>query len=206
MKLFTYPQAPSPQRVHLFLAAKGMDIEQEVVDIRAGEHLQPEFARRHPDCTVPALELDDGTILGQSAAICRYLEDIQPDPPLLGATPQQRARIHDRDHWVEMNGLLAVMEGFRNAAAGMKDRALSGQRPVAQIPELAERGRQRFDWFMHDLDAMLSHSRYVAGDEFSVADITALVTVDFGLRALKTGIPDHCKSLKRWHEGMQARF
>lgn len=205
MKLYTFPEAPSPRRVHLFLAEKGLEVEQEVVDMRSGAHLSEEFARLNPDCTLPVLELDDGTCLSSCAAICRYLEQVQPDPPLLGTTPEQRARIDDRDRWVEMNGMLAVMEGFRNSVKGMTDHALPGRRPVAQIPELAERGQQRFEWFMTDLDGMLSKQDYIAGDDFSVADITALVTIDFGLRGMKMQLPEDAAALQAWHERVSNR-
>jgi len=120
MRLHTFPEAPSPRRVHLFLAEKGLDIEQVFVDMRKGEHLSDDFAAIHPDCTLPALELDDGTCLGSCAAICRYLDHIHPNPPLLGITPEESARIDDRDRWVEMNGMLAVMEGFRHSVKGMR--------------------------------------------------------------------------------------
>ncbi len=205
MKLYTFPEAPSPRRVHLFLAEKGLELEQVFVDMRKGEHLSAAFAAVHPDRTLPVLQLDDGTCLSSCAAICRYLEVVQPEPPLLGATPEQMARIDDRDRWVEMNGMLAVMEGFRNSLKGFRDRGLPGKRPVAQIAELAQRGRQRFEWFMHDLDGMLAEHDYIAGEEFSVADITALVTIDFGLRGLKTQMPESTRLLAAWHERVSSR-
>lgn len=205
MKLHTFPEAPSPRRVHLFLAEKGLEVEQVLVDMRKGEHMSDEFAAIHPDCTLPVLELDDGTCLSSCAAICRYLETLQPEPALFGTTPEESARIDDRDRWVEMNGMLAVMEGFRNSVKGFKDHALPGRRPVAQIPELAERGRRRFEWFISDLDEMLSRHDHVAGDDFSVADITALVTLDFGLRGMKMELPEDARSLKVWHERVNAR-
>lgn len=205
MKLYTFPQAPSPRRVHLFMAEKGLDIEQEVVDLRSGEHLESEFARKNPNCTVPTLELDDGTCLCECVAIGRYLEELHPDPPLLGRTPEERGIIADRDHWVEMNGTLAVIEAFRNAVPGMKDHALPGSRPVAQIAELAERGKQRYGWFLEDLDEMLSGREYVAGTRFSVADITALVTVDFATQAIKQEMPGELGNLARWYEQVNAR-
>lgn len=205
MKLHTFPTAPSPRRVHLFLAEKGLEIEQEIVDMRKAEHMSDEFAAFHPDCTLPVLELDDGTRLSSCAAICRYLESVQPDPPLLGSSPEECARIDDRDRWIEMNGLLAVIEGFRNVAPRMKDHALPGRRPVAQIPQLADRGRERFRWFLEDLDAMLAKTEYVAGEAFSVADITALVTVDFAQWGLKVPRPDELTHLARWYRAVSQR-
>lgn len=205
MKLYTFPQAPSPRRVHLFIAEKGLEIEQETIDLRKGEHLEPEYAGRNPACTVPALELDDGTCLSECVAICRYLEEIQPDPPLFGRNALERALTVERDHWVEMNGTLAVVEAFRNSEAWMQDRALPGSRPVARIPELAERGRLRYGWFLEDLDGILAESEYVAGEAFSVADITALVTVDFARWAIKTEMPDSVEHVRAWHEKVSAR-
>lgn len=205
MKLYTFPGAPSPRRIHLFLAEKGMEIDQEIVDIRSGAHFEADFGRLNPQRTVPLLELDDGTCLSESVAICRYLEEIQPEPPLLGRTARERARIADRDHWVEWHGLLAVMEAFRNSLPGMQDRALPGSRPVAQIEALAERGRERFGWFLEDLDGQLASHRFVAGDSFSVADITALVTVDFAARGIKLAIPETLEHATRWHRAVSAR-
>lgn len=205
MKLHTFPEAPSPRRVYLFLAEKGMEIEQVFVDMRKGGHMTDEFAAINPDCTLPVLELDDGTCLSSCAAICRYLESVQPDPPLLGSSPEEFVRIDDLDRWVEMNGLLAVMEGFRNIAPRMKDHAVPGRRPVAQIPELAERGRQRFRWFLEDLDAILAKSEHVTGEAFSVADITALVTVDFAQWGLKSPLPDDLTHLARWYRAISQR-
>jgi glutathione S-transferase len=205
MKLYTYPAAPSPRRVHLFLAEKGMEIDQEIVDIRAGAHFEPGFGARNAQRTVPVLELDDGTCLSESVAICRHLEEIQPEPALLGRTATERAWIADRDHWVEMNGLLAVMDAFRNSLPGMKDHALPGARPVAQIAELAERGRQRYGWFLEDLDQQLAGRQYVGGDGFSVADITTLITVDFATRGIKLAIPEALENATRWHREVSAR-
>jgi glutathione S-transferase len=205
VKLYTYPQAPSPRRIHLFLAEKGLDIEQEVIDIRAGAHFNPDFAGRNRQRTVPVLELDDGTCLSESVAICRYLEDLQPSPPLFGNSAAERAFVVDRDHWVEMNGLLAVMDAFRNSLPGMADRALPGPRRVAKIAELAERGRQRYGWFMADLDEQLADREFIAGNDFSVADITALVTIDFASRGIKMDIPDELTHLTRWYAQVNAR-
>ncbi len=205
MKLFTYPQAPSPRRIHLFLAEKGMEIEQHIVDIRAGEQHGEGFAGKSRQHTVPLLELDDGTCLGESMAICRYLEEIQPDPPLLGRDARERALVNELDHWLEMNGLLAVMDGFRNAVPGLKDRALPGPRPVPQIPELAERGRRCYRFFMQDLDGLLTGRKFLAGDYFSVADITALVIVDFASWGIKARIPLELQHLSDWHRRVSAR-
>ncbi|MEM7053202.1 MAG: glutathione S-transferase family protein [Pseudomonadota bacterium] len=205
MKLYTFPNAPSPRRVHLFLAEKGLQINQQMVDIRSGEHLQTRVLAGNPARTVPMLELDDGRCLSESAAICRYLEEFQPEPPLLGSNANDRAVIADCDHWIEMHGLLAVMEAFRNAVPRLKDRALPGMRPVAQIPALAKRGRERYGWFLEDLNLKLSKQDYVAGDTFSVADITALVAIDFARGGIKIDIPKHALHLRDWYQRINQR-
>ncbi|MCA1778986.1 MAG: glutathione S-transferase N-terminal domain-containing protein [Xanthomonadaceae bacterium] len=119
MKLHTCAQAPNPRRVHLFLAAKKVEIDTREIDLRAEEHQSEAFRALNRHCTVPVLELDDGTCLSESIAICRYLEDIFPEPALMGTGAVERARIADIEHWIEINGLLAVTEAFRNSAAGL---------------------------------------------------------------------------------------
>lgn len=205
MKLYTFPAAPSPRRVHLFLAEKGLKLDQQIVDLRSGEHLHTDYFTRHPQRTVPALELDNGQWLTECAAIVRFLEELQPEPRLLGSSITERALIADCDHWIEMHGLLAVMEAFRNHARGMRDRALPGPRPVAQIAELAERGRQRYRWFLQDLNQKLSEHAYAAGDDFSVADITAFVTIDFARSAIKIDIPTEADRLQDWFQRIHER-
>lgn len=205
MKLYTYPAAPSPRRIHLFLAEKSLELEQAVIDLRKGEHLEPEFAAVNPALTVPALVLDDGTCLSESVAICDYLESIRPDPPLIGNSARQRAIVIERNHWVEQAGLMAVMEGFRNRSRGMADHALTGPRAVPQIPELAERGIRRYGWFLEDLDRLLQHSEFLAGPEFSMADITALVTVEFAGWGLRQPIPAERREVGRWFTAVSNR-
>ncbi|MEM1080203.1 MAG: glutathione S-transferase family protein [Pseudomonadota bacterium] len=205
MKLYTFPHAPSPRRIHLFLAEKGIEIDQQLVDLRTGEHLSHPVFADHPQRTVPALELDDGPLLTESVAICRYLEERFPEPALLGSTAEERAQIADIDHWVELHGLIPVMEAFRNHVRGMKDRALPGIRPVAQIPELAERGRQRYQWFLEDLNTRLQGEYYVAGPDFSVADITARVAIDFARQAIKIEPPKTAEAPQAWYQRLSER-
>ena len=207
MKLFTCSGAPSPRRVTLFLDAKGIELETVEVDLRAGEHLSDEFAARSPDCTVPVLQLDQGEHLWETGAIRRYLEERHPDPPLFGADPEARAQVNQWCDWVFSHGLLPVMDGFRNASPGFKDHALTGRRPVAQIEALAKRGRERFAHFLDDLEARLSDVRYVAGPEFSVADIDALCAIDFAARAIRISPdPNYHPRLSTWHQAMGERF
>lgn len=205
MRLYEFKGAPNPRRVRMFMAEKGMDIPTEQVDMSRGEHMQPEFQAINPYCTVPVLMLDDGRALRESTAICRYLELQQPDPPLMGVAPWQQAEILMWDRHMEHDGFMAVAEAFRNAAPGFRNRALAGLRPVQQIQALAERGRMRYRWFLEDLDSRLADNEYICGSEFSIADITALVTVDFATRAIKIEPAQEMAHLRRWYEQVSAR-
>jgi glutathione S-transferase len=204
MKLYDCTPAPSPRRVRIFLAEKDVMLPMVQVDLRSGAHLENWFLRLNPWATVPVLELDDGTTISEASACCRYLEEIYPDPPLMGRTPTEKGVIAMWDHRCEIDGFLAAAEAFRNEAPGMKDRALTGPEPYAQIPALAERGRTRLRRFLERLDKRLAESEYVAGETFSVADITALIAVDFAAR-LKIPVSPEQPHLARWHDAVSAR-
>jgi glutathione S-transferase len=206
MKFYDCQPAPSPRRVRIFIAEKGLldKIEIVQVDLRGGAHFQPDFERINPFRTVPALELDDGTCISESIACCRYLEAAFPEPPLMGRTPKEQAVIAMWEHRCEWDGFIGGAEMLRNTAPGMKDRGLTGPRAFDQIPALAERGRKRIAWFHEFLETRLGDSDYVGGDTYSVADITALIAIDFAARQ-KVGIPETYTHLKRWYDQVSAR-
>lgn len=204
MKFYDCQSAPSPRRVRIFLAEKGIELPTVQVDLGAGEHLGDEFRAINPDCTVPVLELDDGTALTESFAICQYLESVYPDPPLMGRDALERALVTQWNARVEAQGLSAVAEAFRNRARGFAGRALTGPEGFEQIPELVERGRRRVELFLSRLDSELADREFVAGDVFTVADITALITVDFA-GWIKVALPEGADNLRRWHEAVSAR-
>lgn len=204
MKFYDCPTAPSPRRVRMFLAEKGIFLETQMVDLGTGEQLTDAFDKINPHRTVPVLELDDGTKLLDSISICMYLEEIFPDPNLLGQDAKERAVIAMWQRDVEMNGTMAVAECFRNSSKGLRNRALTGPIDYEQIPALAERGRQRVRHFFAELNSRLSQSEYVAGDRFTIADITAFVAVEFS-RAIKENVPDDATGLKRWRDAIGAR-
>lgn len=191
MRLYTCTGAPSPQRVTLYLAEKGIELPTVEVNLRAGEHLSDDFAEKSPDCTVPVLELDDGRCLWNSQAIRQYLERLHPEPPLLGRDAFEQAAVTQMVGWIEHNGLMAAAEAFRNQVPGMKDHAVPGRRPVAQIPALAERGRLRFGYFVDDLEQRLARAPYLLGEHFTVADIDAWVVLDFGSRVTRSTLDAH---------------
>ena len=204
MKFYDCKTAPSPRRVRMFLAEKGLDIDTVQVDLGSGEQLGEAFRRLNPECVVPVLELDDGTCLSEVVAICQYLEDLHPEPALMGEGSLERAQVLMWNAKVEQLGLWAMADAFRNAARGLKGRAVPGPESYEQIPELAERGRRRVTQFFHRLDGQLADHRFVAGDSFSIADIAALVVVDFAAW-IKLPVPDDTEHLKRWYAEVSAR-
>jgi glutathione S-transferase len=204
MKFYDCATAPSPRRVRMFLAEKGVSLPVVQVDLRAGEHLQPAFAALNPWLTVPVIELDDGTAISEASACCRYLEEAYPDPPLMGRDARDKAVTAMWDHRSEVDGFLAVAEAFRNETPRMQGRALPGPVAYEQIPALAERGRKRVGHFFAWLNTRLADSAFVAGPAFSVADITAFISVEFA-GWMKLVPADDQAALRRWLEAMRAR-
>ncbi|WP_142809555.1 glutathione S-transferase family protein [Tepidiphilus olei] len=204
MKLYDYPPAPNPRRVRIFLAEKGIEVPTEAVDLRQGAQLSEAFRRINPQCVVPYLVLDDGTGISESIAICRYFEALQPDPPLFGKTPLEQALVEMWSRRAEFEGLLAVADALRNSAPAFKNRALPGADDFEQIPALVERGQRRTKRFFDVLEERLAHSTFLAGDFFSVADITAFVTVDFA-GWIKLTLPETHINARRWYETVRAR-
>lgn len=204
MKFYDCKTAPSPRRVRIFMAEKRIELDTVQVDLRNGEQYSDAFRKINPDCVVPVLKLDDGQYLSEVLAICDYLEALHPLPPMFGESAQDRAAVLMWNAKGEQQGLWAMADAFRNSAKGMKDRAVPGPDHYPQIPELADRGRQRVERFMVRIDERLADVKYLAGDFFSVADITALVCVDFAAW-LKIPVPSELKNLKRWYADVSKR-
>jgi len=204
LKLYDCEPAPSPRRVRIFIAEKGLDIPTTQISLRDGEQFSESFRKINPRCTVPVLETREGRYLTEVMAICTYLEELHPEPILLGQGAAGKSDVAMWNHIAEMDGLWAVAEAFRNTTPMFSDRSLPGPDTYAQIPQLAERGRQRAERFLDRMNRRLEQVEYLAGDRYSVADITLLVTVDFTawikLDAL-AGRPH----LARWHEQVAAR-
>jgi glutathione S-transferase len=205
MKLYQSSASPNSRRVRIFLAEKGISMPLVPVDLGAKEQFSEAYAAINPRRVVPVLVLDDGTAIGEVPVILRYLEEVFLEPPLFGATPQARARAAMWERRVELEGFAAVMEAVRNAVPGLKSRAIAGPHDYEQIPALVERSRQRVRNFYSDFDARLTDVPFIAGEEFSVADITAVVTVDFAAKAAGLPIPDEHRALKRWYDKVSAR-
>ncbi len=205
MKLYDFPLSPSPRRARMFAAEKGLELEMVTVNIREMEQFEDSFRRISPNCTVPVLELDDGTLLTDSFSIWRYLEEIQPEPPMFGRTPLEKAVVEEWLRRVELEGYQACVEALRNGAERFKDRAVPGPVPFEQIPALAQRGHKRIQLFFETLDKRLAESQYVAGPDFTAADIHALITVDFAAGAVQETPSDELTALKGWYENVSAR-
>jgi glutathione S-transferase len=204
MQLYDFP-APTPRRVRMFLAEKGIEIPRVCVDITKGEQFKPEFQALNPSCTVPVLLLDNGTVLSEVPAIWLYLEATFSSPRLLGDDPEESARILMWERRMEFDGYFAAAEAFRNFAPAFAGRALTGIRKHDQIEAVARRGMSRVAHFYEDLDARLATMPFVAGTKFSAADITAVVSVDFAQTAVGIEIPAECANLLRWHTTISER-
>ena len=202
--LYDCATAPSPRRARILLAEKGVAHETIQVDLRNGEHLGDAYRQVNPQCTVPALRTDDGLLLTDNAAITAWLEARFPEPPLLGSTPAEKAEIASWNWRVEFEGLMAIAEAMRNSAPSMANRALPGPVDYAQIPELAQRGLARVRQFFAVLNERLAGREFVAVDRFSVADITAVVAVDFA-RVVKVRVGEEHPHLQRWRAAMGER-
>src|SRR5512134_2470460 len=166
-RFYDYSLAPSPRKVRLFIAEKGLAIPTVQVDLRARAQLEPEFLAKNPGATVPVLELDDGTYLTESLAICHYLEGVQPEPNLFGRDAKEQALVLMWTDIQTFEGYLGMAEALRNGHEAFKGRALGGPVSYEQIPALAERGKRRAEVYFDKLETRLGESEYVAGDRYT---------------------------------------
>jgi glutathione S-transferase len=202
--LYDCTTAPSPRRARILLAEKRIAHETVQIDLRAGEQLGESYRKLNPRCTVPAICTEEGVMLTDNAAIAAYLEARYPEPSMMGVTPLDKAEIASW-HWrIEFEGLLAIVEALRNSSPGMADRALPGPVNYAQIPQLAERGLARLQQFFVDLDERLVDREFIAGQQFSIADIAAVVAMDFA-RIVKVKPGERHPHLLRWRAAMAQR-
>lgn len=198
MKLYDGGRAPNPRRVRIFLAEKGIDVPLVAVDMAALAHRGPEIASRNPLRRLPVLELDDGTILTESVAICRYFEELQPEPALFGRGALGRATVEMWQRRIELNLFSAVASAFRHIHPAMKEWE------VPQVAEWGEANKPKAIDFLEFLDGELAQREFAAGDAFSIADITGLVALDF-MKPARITIPESLTSVLRWHKALAAR-
>jgi len=198
MKLYDGGRAVNPRRVRIFLAEKGIRVPIEPMDIAAKEHRTESFAAINPMRRLPVLVLDDGTVIAESIAICRYFEALQPDPPLFGRGALESALVEMWNRRAEHNLMGPVTTVFQHLHPFMK--------PLVdpQVPQWGEANKLRVAEFLQFIDGELKRRPYIAGDTFSVADITALTAVDF-MKVPKLPVPDELVNLRRWHNEVAAR-
>ncbi len=202
--LYDCATAPSPRRARILLAEKGIAHDTVQVDLARGEQLGAAYRDINPQCTVPALRTEEGALLADNAAIAAYLEARYPEPAVMGRTPQEKAEIASWNWRIEFEGLLAIAETLRNGSPAMADRALPGPVNYAQIPELAQRGQARVQHFFETLNARLAGRDFIAAGQFSLADITAVVAVDFA-RVVRVKPGEQHPELLRWRAAMALR-
>ena len=198
MKLYDGGRAPNPRRVKVFLAEKGITVPTEQVDLGKLAHKSPAYTAINPLQRVPALELDDGTIISESIAICRYFEEMVPEPPLFGRSTLERAQVEMWNRRMELGLLACVAQAFRHLHPA------AAQLEVPQVPAWGEANKPKAQEVMRILDEELGKRRFIAGDEYSVADITALVAVDF-TKPARVERPPGLDNLARWHQEVSAR-
>lgn len=198
MKLYDYPGAPNPRRVHIFLAEKGIEVESVTVDITKGEQRSEEFQKKNPLMKIPTLELDDGTYISESVSICRYFEEIQPEPPLFGVGAVGRANVDMWQRYIELGLLGPVGQVWRHVA--VPTAALPGR-----IPEAGEQAREAVNSYMKWLDRQMAGKPFIAGDDYSIADITALCTIDFARALVGIEFDEGLENVWRWHGSVKAR-
>ncbi|MBA5776594.1 glutathione S-transferase [Stappia sp. F7233] len=198
MKLYDGGRAPNPRRVRIFLAEKGVSVPLVPVDIMAKDHKTDAFTRMNPMQRIPVLELDNGAVISESVAICRYFEELFPEPALMGSSPLEKATIEMWNRRVELGIFSAVAASFRHAHPAMRDLE------VPQIGEWAQANREKAIEMMRFLDEELAGRDFVAGDSYSIADITLYCAIDF-CRLPKIEMPEELHHLKDWYERMAAR-
>ena len=196
--------APSPRRARIFLAEKNVSHDVIQIDLGTREQLGEEFKAINPGCTVPVLKLRDGTTFTENLGIAAYLESQYPEPPLMGSSAKEKGAILNWNAMIEFQGLMAVAEALRNSTPRMEGRALTGPENYEQIPQLAERGLKRISHFFDRLNAQLKGRDFIVSDNFSLADITAVVVVDFA-RIVKMVPSDKHTELLRWRNQLSER-
>ncbi|MFL5168689.1 MAG: glutathione S-transferase family protein [Microvirga sp.] len=198
MKLYDTGRAPNPRRVRVFLAEKGVTVPVVSIDLARLEHKAPAYVAVNPLQRTPALELDDGTVISESIAICRYFEELHPEPPLFGTGALERARVEMWQRRLEFGLLGTVAAVFRHLHPAM------AEMEVPQVAAWGETNKPRVIEFLRFLDGELADRRFIAGDRFSVADITGLVGLDF-MKLAKLSLPDDLANVRRWHAELAAR-
>lgn len=197
MLLYDTKTAPTPRRVRIFLAEKGVEVPTKQIDLQKGENLSPEMRAKNPIGKIPILELDDGTCISESDAICTYFEAIHPEPPLMGVNPVEKAIVQQWARQVEFGLFMQIGMCFQHSTGYFKDR-------MTPIPEYGEQAGINASKFLKLLDRRLAESEFVAGDSFTLPDITTLCAIDFA-RVVNIRIKEDYKDLQRWYDAVSTR-
>ena len=197
MKIYETRTAPNPRRVRIFLAEKGIDVDYVHVDIQKGENLSKAMRAKNPLGKIPILELDDGTCIAETDAICTYFEAIQPEPPLMGKTPLEKATISMWQRQVEFALMMQVGMCFQHTTGYFKDR-------MVPVPEFGKEAGINASKYLTILERRLADTPYIAGDAFSIADITALCAIDFA-RVVNIRLTPEQTNLARWYQAVSNR-
>ncbi|HEY5623853.1 MAG TPA: glutathione S-transferase family protein [Gammaproteobacteria bacterium] len=205
MRFFDFRLAPSPTKVRIFIAEKNLEIDTVDVNLREGEHRTPEYLDKIPTATVPALELDDGTLLTESHAICRYLEIEYPEPNLMGVDAKEQALVLQWNDIATLEGYIAAQEVLRNEQPGFAGRALPGPNGYEQIAALVGRGRERLEHFFDKLERQLADSPFVALDRYTYADLVTYVYKGFAERVTHDDFAQGRANVARWAASVAAR-
>ncbi len=197
MKIYEFTMAPNPRRVRVFLAEKGINVPYQQVDLATAQNRKPEFLKINPMGGLPVLELDDGTHIAESVAICRYFEETKPEPRLMGVDAKDKAVVEMWNRRMEFEILMMTAGAFRNTSDFFKGL-------IPQVKEYGEICRsaalKRLEW----LDTVLADREFIAGPRYTIADITALIGIDFG-RLTGIKVEDNQKNLARWHHAVSSR-
>jgi glutathione S-transferase len=198
MKIYDFSLAPNPRRLRIFVAEKGLKIPYEQVDLLAGKNRTPEFLAKSPTGGLPVLELDDGSYLAESVAICRYLESLHPEPNLMGKNAREQAEIEMWSRRLELNLFGAVGRAFQHTHSMFASR-------IKQFPEYGAASREAAQQQLAWLDTQLKGKEFIAGPRFTIADIHAEVAIDFGQQMAGLKLDPALKELGRWHKSVSAR-
>jgi len=198
MKLYDFGRAPNPRRVRIYLAEKGIAVPMEQIDLGAMQHKTAAYAAINPLRQVPVLMLDDGTVIAESIAICRYFEVLNPSPPMFGTGALEQAMVEMWNRRLEQNLFFPVSQVFRHLHPAMKDME------VPQVATWGEANKPRVAALLPILERQLETGPFVCGARYSIADITALVAINF-MKPAKLAVPSEYRNIARWHAEVSAR-
>ena len=205
MKLYDFPPAANAQRVRIFLAEKNLRVPTVELNVREGEQFKEPFASQNPFNCVPFLELDDGTVIAESVSICRYLEELNPEPSLFGRTPEERAIVDMWNRRLELDGFMPILHAVRNHLPNFKGRVIPGTRSeLPQLPTMVERGKEMLAVLLGRIDPQLARSEFIAGPTISIADITGFFVINMA-NLMQMDVEGAYPNVFRWHQSLKAR-